>query len=130
MDTTGPTILGLPTCRDMKLIAVNYTIITPSTSASILTPSTSSNMPEAKSPSMSRCSTPQNSNEDPKSTLLRDYPDYFNGIGCCSGDFHITLDPNVPPVNPPRRVPEALRENLITLNLKELCLKYQSPQIG
>ena len=58
-------------------------------------------MQEAKSASMSRCSTPQNSNEDPKSALLRDYPDYFNGIRCFSGDFCITLDPNVPPVNPP-----------------------------
>ena len=54
---------------------------------------------------MPRCSTPQN-NKDPKSALLRNYPDCFNGIGCFSGDFHITLDPNLRPViHPPRRVP-------------------------
>ena len=34
VDTTGPTILGLPTCRDMKLITLNYTITTPSSVAS------------------------------------------------------------------------------------------------
>ncbi|KAK3748356.1 hypothetical protein QZH41_008191, partial [Actinostola sp. cb2023] len=32
---------------------------------------------------------------------------------CFSGEYHITLDPTVPPVvHPPRRVPEALREPL------------------
>ena len=62
---------------------------------------------------MLRCSTPQNSNADPKLALLRDYPDCFSRIGCFSGDFHITLDPNVPPViHPPRRVPEEFRDLL------------------
>ena len=38
---------------------------------------------------------------------------FFEGIGCFEGEFHITLDPTVPPVvHPPRRVPEALREPL------------------
>ena len=108
VDRTGPTILGLPTCRDMKLITLSYTVTTPSTSAPILIPSTSNNIQGAKPAFMPRCSTPQNSNEDPKSALLRDYPGCFNG--CFSGDFHITLDPNVPPViQPPGRAPEALR---------------------
>ncbi len=50
---------------------------------------------------------------DPKGALLRDYADCFSGIGCFEGEFHITLDPAVPPViHLPRRVPEALQEPL------------------
>ena len=38
---------------------------------------------------------------------------FFEGIGCFEGEFHITLDPTVPPVvHPLKRVPEALREPL------------------
>ena len=41
------------------------------------------------------------------------YQECFQGIGCFQGEFHITLDPTVPPViHPPCRVPEALREPL------------------
>ncbi len=37
----------------------------------------------------------------------------FSGIGCFEGEFHITVDPAVPPViQPPRRVQEALQEPL------------------
>lgn len=35
------------------------------------------------------------------------------GVGCFQGEFHITVDPAIPPVvHPPGRVPEALREPL------------------
>ena len=48
-----------------------------------------------------------------KEDILYEYGDVLNGIGCFNGEFHITLDPSVPPViHPPRRVPEALREPL------------------
>ena len=48
-----------------------------------------------------------------KEDILYEYGDVFNGIGCFNGEFHITLDRSVPPViHPPRRVPEALREQL------------------
>ena len=48
-----------------------------------------------------------------KTKVLTRYPDCFEGIGCFKGEYHITLDPKVPPViHPPRRVPEALREPL------------------
>lgn len=100
VDTTGPTILGLPTCRDMKLITLNYTITTPSTSATILKPSTSNNIQETKPVSMPRCSTPQNSNENPKAALPRDYPDcatdWVNSLVCVTkpdGTFRSCLDP-------------------------------------
>jgi hypothetical protein len=92
VNTTGPTILGLPTCSDMKLVTLNYSITSQHVSQSA-----------PFSPSQG----------DPKETLLRDYADCFSGIGCFEGEFHITLDPAVPPViHPPRRVPEALQEPL------------------
>ena len=48
-----------------------------------------------------------------KTEILQQYQDCFNGIGCLKGEFHITLDPTVPPVvHPPQRVLEALREPL------------------
>ena len=86
----------------MKPITLNYTITTPSTSAPILTPGTSNNIQETKPASMPRCSSAQNCNKDPKATLLWVYPDCLCGFGCFSGDFLITLDPNIPPViHPP-----------------------------
>ena len=87
VNTTGPTILGLPTCRDMKLITLNYSITT------------------AKQKPLG--------NTVANTELLCQYKHCFEGIGCFKGEFHITLDPAVPPViHPPRRVPEALREPL------------------
>lgn len=57
VNTVGPTILGLPTCRDMKLVTLNYGIATRQTRA-------------APMPS------PQGS-ADPKSELLCQYQDCF-----------------------------------------------------
>ena len=93
VNTEGPTTLGLPTCSDMKLVTLNYGIATTQTRA-VPTPD------------------PQG-NTDAKSEILCQHQDCFQGIGCFQGEFHITLDPTVPPViHPSRRVPEALREPL------------------
>ena len=93
VNTVGPTILSFPTCRDMKLVSLNYGITTTQTE-------------KAPTPN------PQGS-PDAKSKLLCQYQDCFQGIGCFQGEFHITLDPTVPPViHPRRRVPESLREPL------------------
>ena len=87
VNTTGPTILGLPTCRDLRLVTLNYSLTT------------------AKQDPLG--------STEAKEELLCQYQDCFEGIGCFKGEFHITLDPAVPPViHPPRRVPEALREPL------------------
>ena len=95
VDTKGPIILGLPTCSDMKLITLNNDI-------------TVSPARAAASPAPTAADHPAD-----ESSLLREYPKCFEGIGCFEGEFHITLDPTVPPVvHPPRRVPEALREPL------------------
>ena len=40
------------------------------------------------------------------------YPDCFNGIGKFQGQYHITVDPSVPPVvHAQRRVPLSLRDD-------------------
>ena len=46
-------------------------------------------------------------------TVLREYPDVFEGLGCLAGDYRIQIDASVRPVvHPPRRVPCALREDI------------------
>ena len=93
VNTVSPTILGLPTCCDMKLVTLNYGISTTQTETAP--------MPNPQGNAYAR------------SEFLRQYHYCFQGIGCFQGEFHITLDPTVPPViHPPRRVPEALREPL------------------
>jgi len=78
MNTVGPTILGLPTCHDMKLVTLNHGISTTQTeTVPMLDPQ---------------------GNADAKSELLCQYQDCFQGIGCFQGEFRITLDPTVPPV--------------------------------
>ena len=48
-----------------------------------------------------------------KTELLKNFGDYFQGMGCFQGEFHITVEPAVSPVvHPPRRVPEAPKEAL------------------
>ena len=99
VDTVGPTILGLPTCTDLNLITLNYSITTQVEPESLSTRPSSSREGESSTAA--------------KDILVKQYGDCFKGIGCFQGDFHITLDPSVPPVvHPPRRVPEALREPL------------------
>ncbi|XP_048582171.1 uncharacterized protein K02A2.6-like isoform X2 [Nematostella vectensis] len=96
VNTTGPTILGLPTCTAMKLVTLNHSLSKDQAEPAEIRPA-------------------QVPKDDPeaKAALLRQYADCFEGIGCFSGEFHITLDPTVPAVvHPPRRVPEALQEPL------------------
>jgi len=48
-----------------------------------------------------------------KQDLITQYPESFNGIGKFQGEYHITVDPNVPPViHPPRRVPISLKDSI------------------
>ena len=37
----------------------------------------------------------------------------FEGIGCLEGSYHIKIDPSIPPVvNPPRKIPFAMRDKI------------------
>ena len=79
----------------MKLVTLNYSLTT------------------ATSPGATKPTPKPSCDADAKKELLIQYEDCFKGVGCFPGEFHITLDPTVPPViHPPRRVPEALREPL------------------
>lgn len=96
VNTAGPTILGLPTCTEMKLVTLNYSL-----------------SKEKIEPAETLPAQVPQGDPEAKAALLRQYADCFEGIGCFSGEFHITLDPTIPPVvHPPRRVPEALQEPL------------------
>ena len=104
VNTTGPTILGLPTCRDMKLVTLNYSL-------------TTANSPQATKPLQKPFG-----DADAKELLIH-YEDCFKGVGCFQGEFHITLDPTVPPVIHPhseylRQCVNHLRRNLMPLPSK------------
>ena len=46
-------------------------------------------------------------------SILAEYPDLFQGLGCLPGEHTIKLDPSVPPVvHPPRKVPVSLKEKI------------------
>lgn len=81
----GPTILGLPTCTDMKLITLNYSIAT-----------------HQKYSLEATVTQKAVGNPIAKEELLQQSKDRFKGVGCFQGEFHIVLDPTVPPeIYPP-----------------------------
>ena len=46
-------------------------------------------------------------------SILDEFPEVFQGLGCLSGKYHININPLVlPVVHPPRRVPHSKREPL------------------
>ena len=48
-----------------------------------------------------------------EASLLKHFPEVFQGVGCMSGEYHLTVDPSVTPViHPPRKVPLALKNKL------------------
>ena len=93
VNIVGPTILGLPTCCDMKLVTLNYGISTAQTETAPMP-----NPPDKA---------------DAKSDFFANSRIASRELDAFQGEFHITLDPAVPPViHPLRRVPEALCEPL------------------
>lgn len=81
----GSAILGLPSAQAMQLITVNCEIKTDEQTGHI-------------------------SN---KTELIQQYPNVFDGIGKMQGQYHININPNVPPtVHAPRKVPIALRDRI------------------
>ena len=91
----GPVILGLPTCRRLGLVTLNYMM---NADHSVSTPCSLSSII---------------GDQQARKQILNTFSDVFEGIGCFEGDYHITVDPSVPPViHPPRRIPVALRDSL------------------
>ena len=99
-----PTIIGLPTCRALKLVTLNYDMnIGP----------TSERDTDTTAPVPTVYTTRPKGDETAKAHILNKYADVFDGIGCFEGEYHITLDTTVATVvHSPRRVPVALREPL------------------
>lgn len=92
-EAEGPAIIGLPTSLDLDLVTLNCSIQK--------SPATTSVSPASAKPVKD------------KDDLISQYPDCFDGIGKFQGQYHITLDPSVPPVvHAQRRVPLSLRDDI------------------
>eukprot|EP00057_Strongylocentrotus_purpuratus_P021116 XP_011675590.1 PREDICTED: transposon Tf2-1 polyprotein [Strongylocentrotus purpuratus] len=102
----GPAILGLSSCRKLKIVTLNLAVVTSS-------PRIDKDMPIKDRPPIRS-----------KAELINMYPECFDDtVGCFDYQYHITVDPNVQPVvHPPRRVPLELRERLKT-QLEEMEAK-------
>ena len=114
VQSNGPLIIGLPTCRSLGLVTLNYAISTQHQAVK----------------NNDHCSIMGDT--DAKCEILRKYADVFQGIGCLEGEYHITVDPSVPPViHPPRRVPVALqkplKEELDSLTAKGILSPVKEP---
>ena len=95
----GPVILGLPSCRALQLVTLHYNM----------------NVVENTAPENQQSTAQSTLTGDPdaRKSVLSEYADCFDGIGCFRKPHHITIDPAVPPViHPPRRVPVSLRSQL------------------
>ena len=91
-DADGPTIIGLPSLEKFGIITVNCEIATEASE-----PPPDSSLPKI------------NGTAD----LLRLYPECFRGVGKFEGTYHITTDPDVPPViHAPRRVPISMKADI------------------
>jgi hypothetical protein len=83
-DVDGPAILGLQSCRKLKLVQMNCNI-----------------------------DLSENTKVDNKEDLKRLFPDRFDGIGDFEGEYHIVIDPNVPPViHAARRCPLPIKNDI------------------
>ncbi|KAK3709526.1 hypothetical protein QZH41_006764 [Actinostola sp. cb2023] len=98
-DTPGPAILGLQTATELNLLKLNLEV--------------------KEQPMLNLSKTPTPVPEQTKAKIankqdaITQYPDCFNGIGKFQGEYHITLDPSVPPVvHPQRRVPISLKDDI------------------
>ena len=102
-DIPGPAIIGLPTSTDLNLLQFNCAIQTQHPHTSNHGCLKDKNLEQAKE------TTPIKDKQD----LIKQYPECFNGIGKFQGEYHITVDPSVPPViHPPRRVPVSLKDDI------------------
>ena len=113
----GPLILGLSTCKALGLVTLNYGL--------------SIDKVDIDEPSTCKSTRPVG-DKNAKEQVLRDYGDVFKGIGCFEGDYHISVDPTVPPVvHAPRRVPvalcEPLKEELKSLVDAKILSKVDQP---
>ena len=86
IETEVPSVLSAQTCKEMGLLARIHSL-------------QQHDFPERPT--------------DLDQSILVEYPDLFQGLGCLPGEHTIKLDPSVPPVvHPPRKVPVSLKEKI------------------
>ena len=86
-DVEGPAILGLPSCLKFKLVSLNCSIKAVNTH--LIT------------------------TIDTKEDLQGLYPDRFDGIGKFEGEYHIVINPDIPPVvHAARRCPIQIKDEI------------------
>ena len=90
-EAPGPAIIGLPSLAEFGIVTLNCEI--------------AKELPRIKD----------------TTDLIRQYPECFQGIGKFDGQYHITVDPAVPPVvHPPQRVPFKMKEEIKQWN--QICV--------
>ena len=103
MDTPGPAILGLPSSEKLAVVKMNcaITIRQPSTHPTHVSTTVATTKP-ATAPEAAK---PIRSTDD----LIKEFPDWFKGIGRFPGKYKIQLHHNAHPViHAPRKCPIAL----------------------
>ena len=86
IEIEAPSVLSAQTCKEMGLLARIHSL-------------QQHDIPERPT--------------DLDQSILDEYPDLFQGLGCLPGEHTIKLDPSVPPVvHPPRKVPVSLKEKI------------------
>lgn len=89
-EADGPAIIELPTSLELDLVALNCSV-------------------QQGSPLNANHTCEQVTPIKDKDDLLKHYPDCFYGVGRFQGQYHIIVDPSVPPVvHAQRRVPLSL----------------------
>ena len=104
-DTPGPAILGLPSCKRLAVVKMNcaITVIQPDTKPPNPAPTSMATMVKPTAPPAA--AKPIKSTDD----LIKEFPDWFTGIGRFPGEYTITLCPDVHPIiHTPRKCPISL----------------------
>ena len=114
-DTSGPAIMGLKTATELNLLRFNLEL--------------KQSPPRSSQPISCKQPTSDTPIRD-KQNLIAQYPECFDGIGKFQGEYHITIDPSVPPVvHPPRKVAlrmkEEIKEELDDMVKKDIIAKIQ-----
>ena len=84
-DTSGPAILGLPSCRSLEVVKMNcaVTVIQPDTKPP--NPAPVPTVTVVKPIAALAAAKPMKSTDD----LIKEFPDQFTGIGRCPGEYTI-----------------------------------------
>ena len=100
-DVQSRAIIGLPTALELHLITLNCSV------------EKSQPLTQETLPTKDKAKLKPDTSIDDKSHLIAQYPNCFDGIGKFQGEYHITLDPSVPPViHPPQHVPISLKDDI------------------